>query len=1059
MKFLLTSKLLRISALLTLAIALCSCSHLPMRLPGAPGAPENLRAEYQANPLGLEAAAPRFSWEVSDLRRGAVQTAYQIIVSHDGKRLWSSGKVESDQSIQVAYAGPSLESAQRYVWRVRTWDRHGVVSPYSAPAFWEMGLLKPDDWTASWIEVPERRTEKHEVPLGSWIWCPESANGGEYAFFLKTFRPRDGKKLVKALVKVTADDEFRLNINGRLATRNKNWRTLTFENVTDHLGPGSNLIAVQTRDIGGDRGFLFGMKVTYEDGTVDTLLSDDTWLSSAKAGAGWERPGYDASSWEQAAIIAEYGAEPWGLVEDREPPRSECLRKEFDVSSGEVLSARAYVSGLGLYELRMNGQRVGGDTLTPGWTHFPTRVQYQTYDVTDLVRQGHNAVGAVLGSGWWGSRMAGDWRDSRPRLICQIDIAYAGGRTQRILTDGTWTAHPSPILENSLYHGEIYDARLEQAGWDLPGFDDSAWSRVTPFAGDSGRLVAQACPPIRVTKQLEAGAVTEPSPGVYVFDFGQNHAGRCRLSVAGPRGTHVRIRHAEILNPDGTIYTENYRSARVTDTYILKGDGLEVYEPCFTYRGFRYAEVTGYPGVPARDALVSQVLHSSVAPAGSFTCSDTLINQIQHNTIWGQLSNLHSVPTDCPQRDERLGWTGDAQIFAPTACWNMDMARFFTKWMRDITDSQDPDGTVKNINPTLISKPASPGWGDAITVIPWTVYTFYGDTRVIEESYEGMKGWVEYMRRAAVDGVLYEREGYSDWVAVVPSPRKPIGAAYYYYSTKLLARMARAVGRDDDAREYDDLAGRIAGAFNKAYLGEDDNYPQATQTANILPLHFGIVPPAHRAGVVANLVKDISERDFHLSTGFLGTPYLLGTLSENGAHDVAWRVACQRTYPSWGYMVDNGATTIWERWNGNRIDEVGAGMNSFNHFAFGAVGQWFYEALAGINPDPESPGFKHFIVRPRPAEGLSSASATFKSMHGLIESAWTLDGAVFVLDLLIPANTSATVCIPTGKPDSVLEGEQAASEAYGVAYLDYCQGFAVFDVGAGSYHFQASFGD
>ena len=1045
-----------------LLLAFGGCSRMRVEPSDRPGPPLHLRTEYETNPLGIDSPAPRLSWEVNDPRRGARQSAYEILVgtgpdaeAQGGIPLWNTGRIRSAQSIQVPYGGPPLKSGRRYYWRVRTWDGAGRASAYSDPAFWEMGLLQEADWSAEWVETPPRKSERYEVPLGRWIWHPTAQGEQQLAFFRTSFTPDEGKEITSAIVSASADDNFRLYINGRLAARGQQWRLLTIENVAQFLKPGPNVVAVQSYNKEGPCGFVFGMKVTYADGTQSFLRSDAAWTACAQPAADWRDPECAAEGWVPAAVVGEYGAEPWGLLEPREPLGSEYLRKEFEIS-GEIASARAYATGLGLYVLCINGRRAGNDTLTPGWTHYPTRVQYQTYDVTSLLQPGPNAIGAILGAGWWGSQMAGDWQDSNPRLLCQLEIIYADGRTERIVTDGSWTAHPSPILENSLYHGECYDARLEQPGWAQPGFDDSAWTNVKPYGAATSRLVAQACPPIQVMGRLEPVAITEPRSGVYIFDFGQNHAGRVCLRVAGPRGTRVRLRHGEVLNADGTLYTANYGRARATDTYVLKGEGLETYEPRFTYRGFRYAEVTGYPGAPPQDALVSHIVHSSVKPAGSFSCSNALINRLQQAILWGQRSNLHSVPTDCPQRDERLGWTGDAQVFAPTACWNMDMARFFAKWMHDILDSQEPDGTVKNINPTLVKKPASPGWGDAITVIPWTVYRFYGDTRIIEENYEGMKKWVECMRRAAQDGLLYEREGYGDWVAPEPSPRKPIGAAYYYYSTRLLAEMAGVIGRTDDARHYAELARQIAEAFNEAYLDEQDNYPGATQTANLLPMQLGIVPPEHQAGVVQNIVRNIAARDGHLSTGFLGTPCLLEVLSSHKAHDTAWRLAIQETHPSWGYMLANGATTIWERWNGNRIEEVGADMNSFNHFAFGAIGEWFYQSLAGLNPDPGRPGFKHIIVRPRPAPGLTSASAAYQSMHGTLTCTWALAGDTFELALSIPANTSATLYLPASDPDLVLEGGRPAAEAPAVAPLHIDEaGIAAYEIGAGHYRFQS----
>jgi len=749
------------------------------------------------------------------------------------------------------------------------------------------------------------------------------------------------------------------------------------------------------------------------------------------------------------------------------------MRKDITLK-GAAARARAYVSGLGCYRMSINGQRVGGDVFTPGWTHYPKRVQYQTYDVTDLLREGTNALGAMLGNAWWsgglGWNQAATYGEGNLRFILQLNVQYEDGTHESFVTDGTWKAHPSPITRDSFYNGETYDARLQTPGWDEPSFADKDWTG-TLIADDqpAEHLVPQRCETIRVTEEKSAVAVTRPEPGTYIFDFGQNLVGWTRLTVRGPRGTRIKVRFAEVLKNDGTIYRDNYRAALATDEYILKGQGEEVWEPRFTYRGFRYAEVTGWPGEPARDALVARVVHTDAPFAGSFSCSNELINRIYRNTLWGQRSNMHSVPTDCPQRDERLGWMGDAQIFAPTACWNMHMARFFAKWMTDIIDSQGADGHVTDVAPvTVVSGPAAPGWGDAVAVIPWTLHQFYGDRRVIEENYDGIKRWVEYMHgRAPKD--LYEpthgfkNYGYGDWVAVVESPKEPIATAYYYYSTMLLSRMADVVGNKDDAAEYAALARRIAKAFNDEFLDTETNqYLGGTQTANILPLWFGMTPADRQAAVLANLVRDIEKRDDHLSTGFLGTGYLLPLLTSRGHHDVAYRLATQRTYPSWGYMVEQGATTIWERWNTNQIDKVDPGMNSFNHFCFGAVAQWFYEALGGLNIDQEHPGFKEFVIHPRPVDGLDWARCEYPSMYGRIRSAWWRQDGKVVLQMTVPPNTSATVYVPTlGTPGAtiteggttVAQAGKAGGEVPGVRFLRSEPEAVLFEVGAGRYQF------
>jgi alpha-L-rhamnosidase len=799
--------------------------------------------------------------------------------------------------------------------------------------------------------------------------------------------------------------------------------------------------------------------------------------SGFAAPAWWEMGLLQASDW-QARWISTPAENPRGQHDpQRLPCRSQYMRRQF-MARHDVVQARVYATGLGCYELWMNGARVGQDLFTPEWTLYDRRIQYQTYDVTALLRRGLNAVGAVLGNGWWaGGLSLGRGQIERTsagnlRLLLQLRLDYADGTTETVASDDAWRAHPSPIVENTFYHGETQDARLELPGWDRPGLDDTDWSPVVVLPDRIDHLVAQSAHTIRVTQELAPRSVTQPSPGKYIFDFGQNHAGRCRLKVHGPRGTRVQLRFAEVLNPDGTLDTRNLVGARSTDEYILAGEGEEVWEPRFTYRGYRYVELTGHPDRPSLDTLVSQVLHSALPMTGEFACSNELLNQIQHNIVWAQRSNLHSVPTDCPQRDERLGWLGDAHVFAPTGCWNMDMASLFTKWLRDIRDSQGSDGHVPDVAPAaVVHGPAAPGWGDAIAGVPWTLFQFYGDLRVIEENYAALRAWVEYMRAHAPHH-LYECpharqvNGYGDWIAPVESPRAPIASAFYYYSTQLLARMARIIGREGYAAEYANLAQQIRAAFHGAFFDEQtNNYLGAAQTANILPLAFGLTPPERRAAVLANLVRDIEARQTHLSTGFIGTAYVLPLLSQNGYHELAYGLATQRTYPSWGYMIDCGATTMCELWNPDTGDPR---MNSWNHFALGSIGQWFYECLAGVNVDtpvlrPGAPVRQRFTIRPRPVGDLTWARASFESLSGTLRCYWQRDSDQLRLEAAIPPNTTACLCIPTLGWHSALISEggtklvQSGTVVGRADELEFeridDEGYAVFIAGAGRYVF------
>lgn len=1046
------------------------------KAPNAPGGPEDLRCEYQTDPLGIDVLQPRLSWLVNDSRRGAVQSAYQILVASSEQKLrqdtgdiWDSGKVLSGQSVHVPYAGSDLQSGKRYFWKVRTWDGAEQPSPYSQSAWWEMGLLHRSDWRAEWIgkKLPPEKPKIVNWRWGDWIWNATENGKDKPIYFRKKFDLPALKKVRSAQIKTTADNYFTAFLNGEKVGEGAVWTKMFSFDVKSVLKPGTNIIAATAANNSGEIcGFLFSLKIAFEDGSMLYINSDKTWKNSARKFPHWQDTDFDDGSWQKAHVIEAYGGPQWGKIEKEEtylPPRSILVRKEYTIGK-KISAARAYVTGLGSYILRVNGRRIGNDIFTPGWTDYPTRIQYQTYDVTPFLKQGENAIGAILGNMWWSSGLG--WRGSQVyskgplRFFMQLIITFADGSSDTLVTDENWRTQDSPILENSIYHGETYDARLETAGWDEPGFDDSTWEPVIKTAQKKVKMVAQQGPTIQITQEIHPVNITEPDSGVYIFDMGQNMVGWVQLKVKGKAGTKVVLRFAEILKKDGNIYTENLRSARATDTYILRGGGSETWQPHFTYHGFRYVEVKGFPDVPGKDAITGKVIHSAAPEIGRFACSNELLNRIQHNIVWGQRGNMESVPTDCPQRDERLGWMGDAQTFSPTASYNMNMARFFAKWMHDIIDCQDADGAVHDVSPTIVvGGPAKPAWGDAVVIVPWMMYRFYGDKRIITENYDGMAAWVNFMKNKS-KGFLYEQSGYGDWVAPVESPKKPIGSAYFYYSTKLLSKMAAIIGKEADAFIYEKLAEKIAEAYNRKHLDKNNHeYEGATQTANLLPLAFGITPPNLKDQVVANVVKDVKKRGNHLSTGFLGTGYLLPVLSENGFHELAYQVASQTTYPSWGYMVEKGATTIWELWNS---DSQGPGMNSRNHFALGSIGEWFYGFLAGIRPDPSTPGFKRAVIAPLPAGDLTWAEGSMKTVYGKISTRWENRADQFILNLSLPANTSAIVFVPkSGKENVIIEESgriifPAGKAAPGVTEIKYNRSekdAVVFDVGAGVYKF------
>ena len=674
------------------------------------------------------------------------------------------------------------------------------------------------------------------------------------------------------------------------------------------------------------------------------------------------------------------------------------LRKEFPLD-GRVKRARAFVCGLGYHELRVNGRKAGGHVLDPGWTTYDKRVLYVTYDVTNALRQGPNAVGVVLGNGKYGSRA----------LLVQINIELEGGTRTSLVSDASWKAANGPILEDSVYNGETYDARLETPGWDRPGFDDKAWGPVEAVKAPAGVLSAQMMPAIQVVDTVLPVKMTSPQPGVYVFDMGQNFSGWARLRVKGPRGTDVRMRFVELVYDNGMINRENLRAARAEDHYILKGEGEETWEPRFTYHGFRYVELSGFPGTPMPDSIRGRVAHSAVRPIGSFVASKDILNRLQRIITWGQKTNLHSIPTDCDQRDERMGWMGDAQGTAEEAMMNFDMAAFYTNFVRDIRDGQDDKGRLSDTVPHIWGgEKADPAWATAYPLLCWYMYQYYGDTRVLEEQYDGLRKYVEFLRSQAENG-LVKFSSYGDWVAVEKCPGAIVSSFYYYYDVKILADAARILGKGQDAALYDRLAGDIRAAFNREYYDpKTGDYADGTQTANTLPLFLGIATEKE-GDAWGRLFDDIVyKHNSHLTTGIIGTKYIMELLTRSGSSDLAYDIAVQTTYPSWGYMIENGATTLWELWQ----KREGPSMNSHNHPMFGSVGAWLYKALAGINLAPGSVGFEKVLLQPQMVRDLRHASGSVQTLRGEVGCTWSrTDGSVRV-EAVVPVGSAAEIVIP-----------------------------------------------
>jgi len=917
------------------------------------------------------------------------------------------------------------------------------------------------------IHPAQLRCEYQESPIGidaqrpRLSWVPQATS--EVA---RGCAQRGYRVLVASSLERLQGDDGELWDSGRVAS-----------DETAHIVYGGQRPASRQR--------CFWKVKLWDESDQETEWSEAAW---------WEMGLLDADDWK-----AEWIEVPFDLTPEMPPglPPAPMFRRTFEITS-DVVRARVYVSALGLYELHLNGQRVGRNVLAPEWTDYHKRVQYQSFDVTELLQRGENVLGAMCAEGWYAGRI-GFWREQgqygsyRPRFIAQLEMHYPDGHIAHVVTDGSWHGTiEGPIRNASLLDGEIYDARREMSGWDRPGYQELDWTGVRSVPELSEiRRVSQSNEAIQVVQQIEPKSVTEVKPGTYVFDLGQNMAGWCRLRVSGAAGQIVNLRHAEVLNPDGSIYTDNLRvgvyngspgphhgiygwmlGARQTDTFILSGRGEETFEPRFTYHGFRYVEVTGLREKPGLDSLTGFAVSSAVPQCGIFQSSSAFLNKLMASIVWTHRSNLHSVPTDCPQRDERLGWLGDAQVFAHASCFNANMVRFYTKWLQDIRDAQWDNGRFPDFAPNPLGQKrpiGAPGWADAGILIPWCVYEHYGDRQVLADQYQSAKRHVESVLQYNPDLIWRNQVGnnYGDHLNVdtttvqdwpeggARTPGDVFATIYFAHSVRLLSRMAKVTGHLAEAGRYAQLADQIQTAFQREFVAPDGRIKGDTQTAYALALHFGLVPASLRKAALHHLVEKLAAYGWRLSTGIHGTNRLMLELVQGGHADIAYRLLDNRSIPSWGYMIEHGATTIWERWD-SITDELGfqdRKMNSFNHYALGAIGEWLYRVVGGLNPDPEQPGFRNTIVRPIPGGGLTWAKVAYTSIRGRIATAWCLRNGAFELELTVPPNTTATVYVPARDRASVTEQGRPLEEAIGVRYLRTEEGAVVVAVQSGTYRF------
>jgi alpha-L-rhamnosidase len=781
--------------------------------------------------------------------------------------------------------------------------------------------------------------------------------------------------------------------------------------------------------------------------------------------SGWSKTAY----WEMGLLKTADWSAKWiksNLTADTADGPSPMFRRAFSLSK-MVKSARLYITSHGVFEAYLNGHRIGNDYFAPGWTSYKKRLQYQTYDVTALLNKGKNAAGVLIGDGWYRGHLD-KWKNIWGKdlaLLFQMEVTYTDGSKEIISSDEQWKSAVGPIRSSSFYNGEVYDSRLEKKGWNLASYNDGEWKSVAVADEDKTILIAPQISGVRKHEIFHAQKLITTPKGETVIDFGQNLVGWVVLNIKGKTGDEIRIYHAEVLDKAGNFYTTNLRHAKSELKYILGSNATEHHEPHFTYQGFRYIKIEGYSGKLDTAGITAVAMYSDMQPTGTLVTSNPLLNQLQHNIQWGQKGNFLDVPTDCPQRDERLGWTGDAQAFSRTAEYNMNVAGFFSKWLKDLAADQHEDGAVTWVVPDMMSKTASgvAGWGDAATIIPWSVYQAYGDQRILEQQYSSMKAWVGFMKQKSVDDLWNTGTHFGDWCFYSPSPTDDGGRAavtdkyliaqtFYAHSTQLLINAATVLGKTEDVKTYSALLERIKSAFVKEYMTSNGRLVSGTQTAAALALSFDMLPENMRAQLAKRLVQNIKDYGNHLTTGFLGTPYLCHVLSRFGYDDIAYTLLLQDTYPSWLYPVTKGATTIWERWDGIKSngDLQDPSMNSFNHYSYGAIGDWMYRVMAGLNTDETAAGYKKIRIAPHPGGNLTLVNAELETLYGKASSKWQLNNGVFQLDVTIPPNTTAELTLPKSATAVITENNKPLPKSNTNSDI-------TISLGSGTYHYQYNF--
>jgi alpha-L-rhamnosidase len=1044
--------------------------------------PGGLRVEYLDEPLGIDVRDPRLSWVPVASNNGhgsRAQQAYRILVGSrpelvEAERadLWDSGIVASDRLGQVQYGGRALEPGRRHYWSVRVWDENDRPSEWSDVAWWETGLLAPEDWAgARWI----RGAGTTSLLSGSsWIWYPDTGSGinvpGGTRFFRHVFDLPAGAAATWARALVTADDGFVLHLNGVAVGdsggTNSTWRQARTINLLPHLRPGRNVLAVAaTNNVYGAAGLLGRFDITTGSGEPISFVTDTAWLSAVDAPSDWQQPDFDDSGWPAVRVIGPYGMDPWGtsVQQPVDPANSNpLLRTEFQVDK-RVRRARLYGAALGLYEFRLNGRKVGDHVLEPAWTEADARVLSVAYDVTKLLRRGPNALGVLLGHGW-AENGARERSTDDLAMMATLVIEYADGSTASVGTDTAWQTATGPLLSDSPFRGESYDARRDRAGWDEPDFDTTDWLQARDAKPVTASVVASPYEPIRVNESVRPARVTELGPGVWVVDFGRTISGWARISVEAPAGTTIGLQYAESLNADGSVAVRVADSLARTgrfqyDEYIAKGRGEETWEARFTYKGFRYVQVTGMPSAPGARNIQAQVVHNDVSSVGRFSSSENLYDRIHDAMRRTILNNLHGAPTDTPVY-EKLGYLGDAQVGMTSMTNNFDMAAFYTKWLADIRDAQASNGQLPVITPSFAKEPpAEPSlngdfryaseWTAAYPLITWHMYQTYGDERVVAEHYPTIKRYVDWELSTRKDGLVdsslgdYLSPGYTR----APEDRRLSGTAYVFREAQLLSRMADLLARADDATTYQAEADALRVAFNFAFLDQAAGHyrtakdPGYRQTSNLLAVAFGLVPAEFERRVVDSIAADVRARGNHLNTGCLGTGLLLPVLSRFGYHDLAHQVARQKTHPGWGAWFEAGGDTIWEGWTNT--------PRSRGHYFLGTIDDWFYGSVAGIQNTGIA--YSTLTIRPYVTGPLTHASARIDTVRGRVSSSWRIKHKTLTLEVEVPIGSVAEVFVPGDNPRRInIDSARSAR----VARIE--DGHVIFEIGPGEWTFRTA---